>query len=373
MLRFIPIFALLVATTAVLTIHASQQSQTSPQPPPSHLVKFPENFIVTTGTTIPLTEGEPISQSGTVFLSLAEKKMRVDNRWMGKQRSFIVDMKKQRGFLFTNEASGGNFHCVASKIKGGDLMPFAVPRYAEKISDSSNSRNDPSASVRHISTHGHFRMFEHDAESVNSKLLQHDFYVRQHNLTHMMPDGTEVALSYYYPLRIETRAADRKEIAPPPREKPNWRFFGSDLSEEDAVVNKKAATTTASSSSATNEKGVVRKSDVQQLVHESIITIDFFDFVPIQPDPSIFDPPAQCNSDFTNGEFDHDVDPFEVQRHLTELSLATAAGDQVVESLAREIHSRKLESASSSSKSSKSGSGASVEHPSGDDVHVKDL
>ena len=275
----------------------------APSPAP-----FPDAFVVATGTTIPFGDSiDPISQSGTIYFDKDAQKARIDHFWMGNRRSFIVDLANERGYLLTNA------ECVTSRIAGA-LLPMAVP--------ASALRDAELQIVRHVPV-THYQAYDRTADAQRQHVTQLDYFVRQQNLTAVLDDGKETSVSYWTPWRSESRRSDRRELAAPPRARPNWMFWGEKIARDDQLVPN-------------------FESRVARVVRDVVVTVDYFDFTPMRPDPSVFDPPAQCDRNAFTHSFAHDVDIHEAQRHLTELSFNTEAGHRIVDEMNNQAKRRRI-------------------------------
>ncbi len=148
-------------------------------------------------------------------------------------------------------------------------------------------------------------------------LQQVDYYIR--NITFVNPrivpehEG-DPAPTAQVPIlwRIETQRSRRRELRAPPVKETNWRFFGQPLNEL-VPLNEPIS------------------SAVEQVIADVPITVDFFNFVPMQPDPNVFLMPTTCEQ--LSEELDRDVDVFSAQRLLVDLSFHSAHGQAVMGSL----------------------------------------
>ena len=331
--------------------------------------QFPPQFIVSTGHTIPIGQSgpfdrgniDPISQSGQVFFDVINKKLRIDNDWMGHRRSFIADLGMKRGYVLNDGA------CVTSVLTG-DMVPFAVPASATREVDPSAVRSvfvEGWSNVERMATNPRDPLFTTttvhrggapaadssssgtqqprktmDDESAHREYIETIFYVR--NMTWVQlgdPKTTteDIAVEYTIPWRIHTQRTTRSEIAMAPHhhwrnhERPNWRFFGEEEVEGwgDELERKEPAS----------------GRQITRMLHDVRVTTDFFNFVPMVPDPSVFEPPAQCDVHTdapTGGSFAQAVKMEEIMCSLIEVSFNNQRGIRLMHELYTYTHTRRL-------------------------------
>lgn len=250
---------------------------------------LPDQFIVTTGTTMPFPDADPVAQSGAIYFDRRNGQMRIDTFWMGTQRSFIADTQRGRAHII----SGGS--CVTSYIKG-KLVPVAVPAAAARDHDVN--------AVRGVNVDRYHHVVRDD------DLVHIDYFFRLSNFT--VPGETGEAADYWVPWRVTSRRVERQEmIAAPERPNPNWRFFGEPI--DDAIVR------FGGSSRA-----------LTKLTRGLTVTVDFFNFVPMAPDPNVFETPEALCSDPPSATHKDDLELFQVQRQMTELSFNNEAGHRIM-------------------------------------------
>lgn len=262
------------------------------------ILQFPEQFFVSTGTTIPFKEVDPVAQSGNIYFDVPNSRMRIDNYWLGMTRSFIADMSKRKGYVIND----GVCNTVALT---GRLLRAGIPMSFMRDPELNVVRGVP---VRHY------------AGMQSGDTLQHvDYFVKQLNITALNEEGGEdVVATVTFPWRVLSRRTARKEISPPPADMPNWRFFGEPMMDELVAYDEPS-------------KALERFSaDVE-------VTVDFYNFVPIAPDPSLFTPPATCEDDTSDQSpnFAYDVDLMTAQRLLVDLSFNSAQGIRLMDRLFR--------------------------------------
>jgi hypothetical protein len=256
------------------------------------LLAFPDAFIVVTGTTVPFVDIDPVAQSGSIYFDLAARKVRIDSYWMGNQRSFIADLAAQRGYLVNNAA------CVTSKLTG-QLRPMGVPRSAVADPDA--------AAVRGVRV-DHYSAQQHADED----MVEIDYFVRRTNFTAVDAEH-DTTISYNVPWRVSSRRSNRRQLTERPTV-PNWRFYGEKIHDEIVSVH--------GSSSA-----------LSRVIHDVAVTMDFYNFVPMRPDDSIFEPPAMCDKFAPTETFEHDVDVMEAHRNLMDLSFNNEEGRKLMDQL----------------------------------------
>lgn len=280
---------LLVAMVTCAAAGLDDQSSSSSQQQQPFRVMFPQQFYVTTGTTIPFPDQDPVAQSGAIYYDGLNERVRVDNFWLGSSRSLIADLKHNTGFVINNNE-------CKKLVLTGKLVHAGVPITAV--------RDPEPAAVRGVLTQ-HFSGVE------RGEHLNHvDFFVRALNISGIDPDDDR---QIFIPWRTLSRRSVRKEIAPAPAKVPNWRFFGQPLDELVEYDSPSHA--------------------LEQVVSDVVVTTDFYNFVPTQPDPSIFIAPTTCSeipADEPEMTFSNDVESFGVQRTLTDLSFTSKAGLKVM-------------------------------------------
>lgn len=308
-MHHITIFAVLLGVSSVAAGKPTKLVGGSPEhpslpAPPSQPATFPTEFMVSTGTTVPFADIDPIAQSGAMYFDLGESRARIDNYWMGNQRSFIADLKRQRGYLLSNSA------CFVSTLTGS-LLPFGVPMGSIRDSDAHLVRGVP---VTRYTKSGRGASLS-DEKSVYDV----DFFIRKMNLSYVsVEDGSVKTTSYNIPWRLTSRRSHRKEIAGAPQTetKPNWRFFGEPIV-DDALIRYEASS---------------HKDAISRALGDIPITVDFYNFVPMVPDANIFEPPATCVEPPVES-FGHDVDLVEIERHLMDLSFTSDHGRRVMDEI----------------------------------------
>ncbi|KAH9601762.1 hypothetical protein LSM04_007168 [Trypanosoma melophagium] len=274
------------------------------------LVPFPPSFYVTIGTTIPFPSSTPVAQSGSIYVSNRTKQLRIDNFFLGSQYSFIADGIQRRGYVIENHAPGSfgeqnegkRSFCRTFKM-AGDVSTFGVPdefvRHAEVNL------------VRGVEVVG-YTGYDRDS---TGPLQQVDYYVR--NVTFRLPGnvkGTSKEVVFTIPWRVQTRRQQNalKELTDSPVTVPNWRYFGGPFFDEVVMPDKPFTT------------------ELQRLMGDTTVTVDFYNFVPITPDPSVFSVPSDCEeaaAEPTTSNMDITL----AQRLLVDLSFYTTAGRQVLE------------------------------------------
>lgn len=275
------------------------------------LVPFPPSFYVTIGTTIPLSSSLPVAQSGAVYVSHRTGQLRIDNFFLGSQYSFVADGARRRGYVFESHApgsfgaareggGGGGSFCRAFAMVGG-VANFGVP-------DEFVKHAEPNL-VRGVEV---LRYTGYDRDSTGP-LQQVDYYVR--NVSFRLPgragDAVE-EVTFTIPWRVQTqrRKEAPKEITDAPTTLPNWRYFGGTFFDEVAMPDEPFST------------------HLRRLMADTTVTVDFYNFVPSAPDPSVFAVPSDCeemDAESTSSVVDISL----AQRLLVDLSLYTAAGRQI--------------------------------------------
>lgn len=265
-----------------------------------HLVTLPQQFYASVGTTIPFTAIEPVAQTGSMYVDAIRRKFRVDTFWMDTSRSIVVDLEQGHCFVLQNH------QCRMIKIDNNDRsFSFGVPKGFAVHPERYLVRGVP--------------VTKYSGVEAGDYLMQVDYYMR--NMSFVDPrivpehEADPIPVAQVPILwRIETRRSRRKEIGAAPIQPPNWRFFGHPMDE--LVVPEEPFSTSLESISA----------DVP-------VTVDFFNFVPMQPDPNVFTIPSTCEQHSSSEEFDHDVDVFAAQRLLVDLSFRSVHGIRLMESL----------------------------------------
>ncbi|EKG07517.1 hypothetical protein TCSYLVIO_001351 [Trypanosoma cruzi] len=273
------------------------------------LVPFPPSFFVTTGTTIPFPLATPVAQSGAIYVSNKTKQLRIDNFFLGSQYSFIADGERRRGYVLESHAPGsfgasyegkGSF-CRTFKMTG-DVTSFGVPDEFLKHAEGNL--------VRGVEV---TRYTGYDRDSTGP-LQQVDYYVR--NMTFKLPGekkGTVEEFVFTIPWRVQTQRQQKalKELTGAPVTVPNWRYFGGPFFDEVITPDEPFVT------------------HLQRLMEDTIVTVDFYNFVPIAPDPSVFKVPSDCE-EVDAGTASSNVDISLAQRLLVDLSFYTTAGRQTL-------------------------------------------
>lgn len=264
---FVVVLALLGMSTS--NLGAASDTATSP----ACVQGFPESFYVSTGTTVPSTDGAtPIAQSGGLFVNGRDGQVRIDQFYLGQQHSFIADRKTHRAYMFASDVpgsrKGGNANChVFSTV--GDTIALCIP---------TSFTHDTTAS--HIVRGVPVERF-HGFDRQDGPLLQVDYYVLNVSLTGV--DGI-VGTPLLVPWRMQTRerpAAELKEIAGAPLSMPNWRFFGQPMFDEvDFPLYQRDPAGETEVTAWRGESGPV--------------TVDFYNFVPATPDAAVFTIPEAC-------------------------------------------------------------------------------
>lgn len=291
--------SVLLVCLTFATVHAADSSP----------VQLPDQFYVSTGTTIPFTTMEPVTQSGAMYVDAPRRKMRVDTFWQDQSRSIIVD--GEAGHCFVLESKNGGT-CRVLDMRFPRNTPFfhSIPSHFIPDAESFRVRGVP------------VRLYS-GAEQAEY-LQEVNFYVRNMSVASDVVDDdhldgnvrtivTEVPILW----RIETRRSHRREIVPPtPDNIPNWRFFGQPLNE---LVPLEEPHSTA----------------LETLDTDVPVTVDFFNFVPKAPDHNVFVMPSHChkapprfNDDGSEtSAMHHDARAFSPQRVLIDLSFHSVAMD----------------------------------------------
>ncbi|KEG13280.1 hypothetical protein DQ04_01101010 [Trypanosoma grayi] len=274
------------------------------------LVPFPPSFYVTIGTTIPFPSYTPVAQSGVIYVSNQTKQLRIDNFFLGSQYSFVADGVRQRGYVLENHAPGSL--SAGREGKGGFCRTFAMAGDVSKfgVPDEFLRHAEPTL-VRGVEV---LRYTGYDRDSTGP-LQQVDYYVR--NISFRLPTEVKGALQevvFTIPWRVQTRRRQQevKELTGAPSTVPNWRYFGGSFFDEVAMPGEPFTTA------------------LQRLMEDTVVTVDFYNFVPIAPDPSVFTVPSDCEE--ADAEtMTSDVDISLAQRLLVDLSFYTTAGRQVLQ------------------------------------------
>ncbi|RNF01721.1 hypothetical protein TraAM80_06905 [Trypanosoma rangeli] len=273
-------------------------------------VPFPPSFFVTTGTTIPFLFSAPVAQSGAIYVSNRTRQLRIDNFFLGSQYSFIVDGARRRGYLLENYAPGsygasregkGSF-CRTFKMTG-DVASFGVP-------DEFLKHTEPSL-VRGVEV---LRYTGYDRDSTGP-LQQVDYYVR--NMSFKLPGerkGSVEEFVFSIPWRVQTRRQQQalKELTDAPITVPNWRYFGGPFFDELVMPDEPYYT------------------HLQRLMEDTVVTVDFYNFVPIAPDPSVFIVPSDCEKTDAEAEGSN-VDISLAHRLLVDLTFYSKAGREALQ------------------------------------------
>jgi hypothetical protein len=253
--------------------------------------QLPNKFVVSIGTTLPFVDLDPVAQSGAIYFDRTTGQMRIDNFWLGAQRTFILDLQRQRAHII-NEGT-----CITSIVKG-KLLPVTIPEYAARDREVNTVRG---VKVDHFHT-----------VVKGDDLLHIDYYFRKSNYTLGVATDDDGDLSYWLPWRLTTRRVERQEmIAAPDRPNPNWRFFGEPITDEIVKYGPDGRALT-------------------RLMKDVIVTTDFYNFSPITPDPSVFEIPEALCKEAPTATHEDDIDVFETQRHMTELSFNNEAGHRIL-------------------------------------------
>nr|CCC93193.1 unnamed protein product [Trypanosoma congolense IL3000] len=266
---------------------------------PTHavLLPFPPSFYVTTGTTIPFTSSSPVAQAGSIYVSNESSRMRVDNFFMGFQYSFVVDGKNGRGFVFeSNVASSsggaggenGASACRVFALRRGFEGP-GVPDEFVKHAELSLVRG---VKVWHFTGY---------SRSGAGPLQEVDYFVR---------NVSTQAVPWRVQMRRQRQAP--KELTGSPVTLPNWRYFGGLFFDEVAMPRKPF------------------DDHLERLMQDTTVTVDFYNFVPVEPDPSVFAVPAHCEESSVKFS-SSDVDISLAQRFLVDFSLYAPIGQEMLQ------------------------------------------
>lgn len=322
-------------------------------------INFPPQFYVTTGTTIPFPGADPVAQSGAIYYDELNQRVRVDNFWLGNQRSFIVDMAAQQGYIVSNE------QCTALRLTGG-LKRYGVPDGAIRSLDSVAVRGVP---VLHYS-----------AVEREDTIQQVDFFVRPMNLSSVLfgaddaDDGDDASASgalgeyeggdaadpeaalraaaaakareeqmkesvggFFVPWQIRSKRLRQRTIAPPSAatDLPNWRFFGEPMDEVISVEDAEAEFGGGGARGPDGKFTPASRGAVEKLVEDVTVTVDFFNFVPSQPAAAIFEPPLVCQGQAPRHTFDYKVNVHQAQRLLVDMAFNSAHGRRLMDHLWR--------------------------------------
>lgn len=252
--------------------------------------QFPAQFFVTTGITIPLNRGDPVAQSGAVYVDEVEQRMRVDNFWMTSSRSFIADGKSRRAYFIQDGV------CITTAIHG--VLKMGVPQYAAKDPDGISIRGVPVA---------HFTSIQ----GVGESFVYVDYFVRQMNYSAPQPQ--------WVPWRTLTRRSTVRHLpSTHDADHRDWRFYGEPFYDE--LVHYEGP------------------HDALVAAVESItVTTDFYNFVAMKPDPSVFTVPSFCSPDVPDSFTTmHGVNVMDTHQLLVDMSFRSEQGVNVLEELMRE-------------------------------------
>lgn len=315
------------------------------RPHPSN-VNFPPQFYVTTGTTIPFIGSDPVAQSGAIYYDEVNQRIRVDNFWLGNQRSFVVDLGKERGYVLSNG------QCSVLKLTGG-LKRYGVPDGAIRSLDPVSVRGVP--------------VLHYTAVEKEETIQLVDFFVRPMNLSFVY-DADDLASDYvadaeplddketaerkaaaaetdakiredegafFVPWQIKSKRLRQRTIAPSAftstNPLPNWRFFGEPM---DEIIPADEAADEFGNGPSIDGKFVPRGA-VEKLVEDVTVTIDFYNFVPAQPSPSIFEMPSVCADQSPRAEFNYNVNVHQTQRLLVDMTFNSKQGRKLMDHLWR--------------------------------------
>ncbi|RNF14188.1 uncharacterized protein Tco025E_05939 [Trypanosoma conorhini] len=269
------------------------------------LVPFPPSFVVTTGTTIPFLFSTPVAQSGAIYVSNQTRQLRIDNFFLGNQYSFVVDAARRRGFLLEIYAPGSyaasyegkSSFCRTFKMAGG-VASFGVPDEFLKHAEPSLVRGVEVA-----------RYTGYDRDSTGP-LQQVDYYIR--NMSFKLPGEGKAGVEEFVftiPWRVQTQRQQQalKELTGAPATLPNWRYFGGPFFDELVMPEEPFDT------------------HLRRLMEDTVVTVDFYNFVPIAPDPSVFTVPSDCQ-EVDAETASSKVDISLAQRLLVDLSFYSKAG-----------------------------------------------
>jgi hypothetical protein len=270
----------------------------------SPLVALPDQFYVTLGTTIPFQGADPVAQTGGMYVDGVHRRFRVDTFWMESSRSIVVDHEQGVCFVLHNHDCKMMRIAKAHGPRAG--QPASLLGVPEGFTVHPELYNVRGAAVRRYS-----------GVERGDYLQQVDYYIR--NMTFVNPriipehpDDERQATQVPVLWRIETQRSRRRELRAPPAAETNWRFFGQPLNELVPLDEPMS-------------------SAVEQVIADVPITVDFFNFVPMQPDPNVFLMPTTCEQ--LPEELQRDVDIFSAQRLLVDLSFHSAHGQAVMGSL----------------------------------------
>lgn len=232
---------------------------------------FPASYYVSTGTTIPL-HGTALAQSGAIFSHGPLGLLRLDQFHLGQQHTFIADNSRRRAYVFeTGPPEGGRerqTRCHVFNAVGG-VAALCIPRAAAEAGGGEG------CTVRGVPVRRYRGL-----DRRNGPLLQVDHYVLNASAGGL---GGGAVGPLLVPWRMQSRerpAAELKGIAGAPLSVPNWRFFGQPMFDEvDFPLDGTAGGGTALAAWAAESDPV---------------TVDFYNFVPVAPDSSVFAVPDEC-------------------------------------------------------------------------------
>lgn len=337
---FLMLSTLVALNRRALTAEAYGDSEDAR--PPSN-INFPPQFYVTTGTTIPFIGSDPVAQSGAIYYDEINQRVRVDNFWLGNQRSFVVDLGKERGYVLTNG------QCSVLKLTGG-LKRYGVPDGAIRSLDPVAVRGVP--------------VLHYTAVEKEETIQLVDFFVRPMNLsfvydpedlaTEDVEEGDEKEMAerkaaaaasdakmredegaFFVPWQIKSKRLRQRTIAPSgftsTNPLPNWRFFGEPM---DELISADDAAEEFGNGPTIDGKYVPRGA-VEKLVEDVTVTVDFFNFVPSKPSPSIFAMPTLCADQSPRAEFNYNVNVHQAQRLLVDMTFNSKQGRKLMDHLWR--------------------------------------
>ncbi|KAG8343942.1 hypothetical protein ERJ75_000770800 [Trypanosoma vivax] len=267
---------------------------------------FPSNFYVNTGITIPFPLYGAVSQSGFIYSSNSSGQLRIDNFFMGNRLTFLADIGLRRGYVI-EDGAGSSYKAARSSCRsfkmGGGVVAFGVPERFVKHAEPTLVRG-----VEVV----HYSGFDRD----RSGPLQEVHYFVRNMTVRPLPksQATRGGSVFTLPWRVQTKRSGRalREVAGAPTTLPNWRYFGGPFLDEVAVLVGSYA------------------AHLERLMWDTSVTVDFYNFVPEAPDPSVFAVPANCeevNAQSAGG----DVDISLAQRLLVDLSFYTTEGRQLLQ------------------------------------------
>ena len=273
------------------------------------LVRFPDQFRASVGTTIPLLDTEPIAQSGAIYYDAIHNRFRVDSFWMNTSHSIIANFATGDYSVLSN----GLCRRVRTKkmSHGATMPPFGVPDGFMRHADSFAVRGVPT--------------YRFSGVERGEYLMQVNYYIRNMTVAVETIDAEGVShneLKIPSLWRIQSQRSRRRELRAPTATSPNWRWFGQPMNELTVP-----------------DEPYMKSVDL--LVENVPITMDFFDFVPTMPDPQLFILPRNCDLVNEEGHDDgQDVNIFAAQRLLVDLSFFSRQGTQAV----MNMHASRVES-----------------------------